>query len=82
MAAAGAAGELLEYGPKHRNRCLFAHHLACMIAVMHLPSRPVIDYETAREELLDEAVRLQADAVMVHHGYFWKNESPLFVSLA
>ena len=31
---------------------------------------------TACQALLDEAVRLQADAVMVHHGYFWKNEAP------
>ncbi|MBD3743679.1 Nif3-like dinuclear metal center hexameric protein [Klebsiella pneumoniae] len=27
--------------------------------------------------MLDEAVRLQADAVIVHHGYFWKNELPV-----
>lgn len=32
---------------------------------------------TASQALLDEAVRLQADAVIVHHGYFWKNESPV-----
>ena len=57
MEVARAAGELLEYGPKRRNRCLFAHHLACMIAVMHLPERPVIDYATEREDLLDDAVR-------------------------
>lgn len=29
---------------------------------------------TACQALLDEAVRLQADAVLVHHGYFWKSE--------
>lgn len=29
---------------------------------------------TACQALLDEAVRLNADAVLVHHGYFWKNE--------
>ncbi len=32
---------------------------------------------TACQALPDEAVRLQADAVIVHHGYFWKNESPV-----
>ena len=32
---------------------------------------------TASQALLDEAVRLKADAVLVHHGYFWKSESPL-----
>ncbi|VED52821.1 protein YbgI [Raoultella terrigena] len=31
---------------------------------------------TASQALLDEAVRLQADAVIVHHGYFWKGEAP------
>lgn len=32
---------------------------------------------TACQALLDEAVRLNADAVLVHHGYFWKNEAPV-----
>ena len=32
---------------------------------------------TASQALLDEAVRLVADAVIVHHGYFWKGESPV-----
>nr|WP_024967431.1 type 2 GTP cyclohydrolase I [Pantoea sp. IMH] len=32
---------------------------------------------TACQALLDEAVRLNADAVLVHHGYFWKNEVPV-----
>lgn len=30
---------------------------------------------TASQALLDAAVELNADAVLVHHGYFWKNES-------
>ena len=30
---------------------------------------------TASQALLEEAVRREADAVLVHHGYFWKNES-------
>ncbi|PKH20556.1 Nif3-like dinuclear metal center protein [Enterobacterales bacterium CwR94] len=39
--------------------------------------KKIVTGVTASQALLDEAVRLQADAVMVHHGYFWKNESPL-----
>lgn len=31
---------------------------------------------TASQKLIDEAVRLNADALLVHHGYFWKNEQP------
>lgn len=29
---------------------------------------------TACQLLLDEAVRLKADAILVHHGYFWRGE--------
>lgn len=32
---------------------------------------------TASQALLDAAATLGADAVLVHHGYFWKNESPV-----
>ena len=29
---------------------------------------------TASEALIDEAIAWQADTLLVHHGYFWKNE--------
>ncbi len=29
---------------------------------------------TACQALIDEAVRLRADALLVHHGFFWKSE--------
>ncbi|MFC4699156.1 Nif3-like dinuclear metal center hexameric protein [Glaciecola siphonariae] len=29
---------------------------------------------TASQALIDKAVELSADALLVHHGYFWKNE--------
>ncbi|OQX10283.1 MAG: Nif3-like dinuclear metal center hexameric protein [Thiothrix lacustris] len=32
---------------------------------------------TASQALLDAALEYQADAVLVHHGYFWKGESPV-----
>jgi dinuclear metal center YbgI/SA1388 family protein len=32
---------------------------------------------TASQALLDAAVEQGADAVLVHHGYFWKGESPV-----
>lgn len=40
------------------------------------PVRRLVSGVTACQALLDEAVRLDADAVLVHHGYFWKGESP------
>lgn len=38
--------------------------------------KKVVTGVTACQALLDEAVRLDADAVLVHHGYFWKSEAP------
>lgn len=32
---------------------------------------------TASQALLDVAVQQKADAVLVHHGWFWKNENPV-----
>lgn len=34
----------------------------------------IVSGVTACQALLDEAVRLHADAVLVHHGYFWRGE--------
>ena len=36
---------------------------------------------TASQALLDAAVEAQADVVLVHHGYFWKNEDPRLVGM-
>lgn len=32
---------------------------------------------TACDALIDAAIAWQADAILVHHGYFWKGESPV-----
>lgn len=37
--------------------------------------RKVLTGVTASQALLDRAVEEQADAVIVHHGYFWKGEA-------
>lgn len=36
---------------------------------------------TACQALLDAAVEHGADAVIVHHGYFWKNEAPVVTGM-
>ena len=38
--------------------------------------KKIITGVTASQALIDYAVAQQADAVLVHHGYFWKNENP------
>ena len=36
----------------------------------------IITGVTASQPLIDYAVAQQADAILVHHGYFWKSENP------
>ncbi len=36
---------------------------------------------TACQRLLDEAIEWGADAVLVHHGYFWRGEAPQVVGM-
>ena len=41
----------------------------------------VVTGVTASQALIDAAIRLKADAILVHHGYFWKNESPALTGI-
>lgn len=38
--------------------------------------KKIITGVTASQALIDYAVSQNADAILVHHGYFWKNENP------
>ena len=38
--------------------------------------KKIITGVTASQALIDYAVAQQADALLVHHGYFWKSENP------
>ncbi len=37
--------------------------------------RKVVTGVTASQKLIDAAIALNADAILVHHGYFWKGEA-------
>ncbi|MGH8353918.1 MAG: Nif3-like dinuclear metal center hexameric protein [Pseudomonas sp.] len=43
--------------------------------------RRIVSGVTASQALLDAAVAAEADVVLVHHGYFWKNENPCIVGI-
>ena len=43
--------------------------------------KTIVTGVTACQALLDEAVKLNADAILVHHGYFWKGEDPCVVGI-
>ncbi len=75
MDAAAEAGDMVSSPVSKPNLLLFAHHLATMIATMHLPKKPVVDYEATREELVQQAVwfalrgvGLRDDAIKRHYN--------------
>ena len=41
----------------------------------------VVTGVTACQALIDAAIDYKADAIFVHHGYFWKNEEPQIVGM-
>lgn len=41
----------------------------------------VITGVTASQALIEAAVRKNADAILVHHGYFWKGENPCIIGM-
>ncbi|MFC3095530.1 Nif3-like dinuclear metal center hexameric protein [Alteromonas sediminis] len=36
---------------------------------------------TASQALIDRAIALNADTILVHHGYFWKGEAPVITGM-
>jgi len=45
------------------------------------PVRRLVSGVTASQALIGAAADLGADAILVHHGYFWKGESPCLVGM-
>ncbi len=43
--------------------------------------RRVISGVTASQALIEAAIEQQADAILVHHGYFWKGENPVVTGM-
>lgn len=41
----------------------------------------IISGVTACQDLIDAAIEKQADAILVHHGFFWKNEDPVITGV-
>lgn len=41
----------------------------------------VVTGVTASKALIEKAIEAEADAILVHHGYFWKGESPNIVGM-
>jgi dinuclear metal center YbgI/SA1388 family protein len=43
--------------------------------------RTIVSGVTASQALLDAAIEANADAVLVHHGYFWRNEDARIIGM-
>ena len=43
--------------------------------------RRIVSGVTASQALIDAAIELQADALLVHHGYFWKGEEQPIIGM-
>lgn len=43
--------------------------------------KKIVSGVTANQALIDRAVKLQADMILVHHGFFWKNENPVITGI-
>lgn len=41
----------------------------------------IVSGVTASQRLIDEAIDCQAQAILVHHGYFWKGENPKLIGI-
>ena len=46
-----------------------------------LSVQKIITGVTASQALIDRAIELGADTIIVHHGYFWKNEDPVITGM-
>jgi len=56
MEAAIRSGDMVRGPVSMQNLLLFTHHVATMVATMHLPKKPVVDYQAKPEEILRQAV--------------------------
>jgi dinuclear metal center YbgI/SA1388 family protein len=45
------------------------------------PIQKIVTGVTACQDLLTAAIAAKADAVLVHHGYFWKGENPCITGI-
>lgn len=43
--------------------------------------RKIVTGVTASLELIENAIELGADTIIVHHGYFWKGENPIITGM-
>jgi len=74
--------DLLAYCDNFLNAGAFADYAPNGLQVEGRPViRRLVSGVTASQALLDAAVEFGADAVLVHHGYFWKSEDARVIGM-
>ena len=74
--------ELLDYTAQFLNVRLFRDYCPNGLQVAGKEEvENVIVGVSASKALIEEAIKRQADTILVHHGYFWKNEEPVLVGM-
>jgi dinuclear metal center YbgI/SA1388 family protein len=43
--------------------------------------KKIVSGVTASQALIEQAIELKADAILVHHGYFWRGEDPCIIGI-
>ena len=74
--------ELRDYNASLLQTALFKDYSPNGVQVEGRPEvRRIATAVTASQQVLDEAIAWGADAILVHHGYFWRNEDPAITGI-
>lgn len=77
-----ALSALVEEADRYLNAAAIADYCPNGLQVQgRAEVRRIVSGVTASQALLDAALDAQADLVLVHHGYFWKNEDPRVIGI-
>ncbi|MBK9161859.1 MAG: Nif3-like dinuclear metal center hexameric protein [Nitrosomonadales bacterium] len=74
--------ELRDYNASLLETGLFKDYCPNGVQVEGRPEvRRIATGVTASQQVLDEAIAWGADAILVHHGYFWRNEDATIIGI-
>lgn len=75
-----SASDLSSYLAKHLNVAKIKDYCPNGLQVQGKPIiKTIVSGVTASMALIEEAIALKADAILVHHGWFWKNDDARIV---
>jgi len=73
---------LVSFIDSELNPCLFQDYAPNGLQVEgNSQVKRLVSGVTACESLIDKAIEMNADAILVHHGYFWKGESQVLTGM-